>query len=159
MVTGSQGQWDCSWWINGGRASRTLGPELVAAYRIMSHIGGKMCVFVSNLPSAGEARLKHREDLRKMGTPEEHHQLNPDEQWYKSKAVEFHRLQICVDLFLFSGQYTDVATLKELPKYTAGSLYYYPAFHGGFCFFLHCSTCLGMPTSSLIHSSSRMFDF
>jgi protein transport protein SEC24 len=136
-----------------------LGPALVAAYRIMSHIGGKMCVFVSNLPSAGEARLKHREDLRKMGTPEEHHQLNPDEQWYKSKAVEFHRLQICVDLFLFSGQYTDVATLKELPKYTAGSLYYYPAFHGGFCFFLHCSTCLGMPTSSLIHSSSRMFDF
>ena len=58
-----------------------LGPALVAAYRIMSHIGGKMCVFVSNLPSKGEASLKkHREDLRKMGTPEEFHQLNPDEQ-------------------------------------------------------------------------------
>ena len=129
-----------------------LGPALVAAYRIMSHIGGKMCVFVSNLPSKGEASLKkHREDLRKMGTPEEFHQLNPDEQWYKSKAVEFHRLQICVDLFLFSGQYTDVATLKELPKYTAGSLCYYPAFNGEDVYYIICYRPL--------KSNTCMYDF
>lgn len=111
------------------KAEAALGPALVAGYRIMSHIGGKMVVCLSSLPSVGEAALKHREDPRKYGAQDEHHQLNPAEEWYKTKAVEFHRLQICVDLFLFSSQFTDVATLKELPKFTAGSLHYYPAFY------------------------------
>ena len=44
----------------------------------------------------------------------------------QAKAVEFSKLQICVDLFLLSAQYTDVATLVNLPKYTAGQLFYYP---------------------------------
>ena len=44
----------------------------------------------------------------------------------QTKAVEFSKLQICVDLFLFSAQYTDVATLVNLPKYTDGQLFYYP---------------------------------
>ncbi|CAN0562380.1 unnamed protein product, partial [Ectocarpus sp. 12 AP-2014] len=43
--------------------------------------------------------------------------------------VEFSKLQICVDLFLFSSGYTDVATLVNLPKFTAGQLFYYPAFN------------------------------
>lgn len=43
----------------------------------------------------------------------------------QNKAVEFSKLQICVDLFLFSAQYTDVATLSNLPKFTAGQLFYY----------------------------------
>ena len=40
--------------------------------------------------------------------------------------MEFSKLQICVDLFLFSAGYTDVATLLNLPKFTAGQLFYYP---------------------------------
>ncbi|CAN0548678.1 unnamed protein product, partial [Laminaria digitata] len=44
----------------------------------------------------------------------------------QAKAVEFSKLQICVDLFLLSAQYTDVATLVNLPKFTAGQLFYYP---------------------------------
>lgn len=44
----------------------------------------------------------------------------------QNKAVEFSKLQICVDLFLFSAGYTDVATLVNLPKFTAGQLFYYP---------------------------------
>lgn len=40
--------------------------------------------------------------------------------------MEFSKLQICVDLFLFSAGYTDVATLVNLPKFTAGQLFYYP---------------------------------
>lgn len=51
------------------------------------------------------------------------HQPSPSNQ---NKAVEFSKLQICVDLFLFSAQYTDVATLVNLPKFTAGQLFYYP---------------------------------
>jgi hypothetical protein len=37
-------------------------------------------------------------------------------------------VQVGIDTFLFSGQYTDVATLSVLSKYTAGSTYFYPAF-------------------------------
>lgn len=33
-----------------------------------------------------------------------------------------------MDTYLFSGQYTDLATLSVLSKYTSGSTYYYPAF-------------------------------
>lgn len=40
--------------------------------------------------------------------------------------MEFSKLQICVDLFLFSAQYTDIATVATLPKFTAGQLFYYP---------------------------------
>jgi protein transport protein SEC24 len=42
--------------------------------------------------------------------------------------MEFSRLQIAVDTFIFSGQYSDLATLSTLSKYTAGSTYYYPGF-------------------------------
>lgn len=49
----------------------------------------------------------------------------------QNKAVEFSKQQICVDLFLFSAQYTDVATLSNLPKFTAGQLFYYHVRTGG----------------------------
>jgi len=126
-----------------------LGPALVAANRIQSHIGGKMVVFLSNLPRVGEARLKHRENPRALGSDKEHVMLNPSEEWYKTKAIEFSRFQICVDLFLFSSQYTDVATLSCLPKYTAGTLQYYPAFHtsrDGVKFQAELKRCLLRPT-------------
>jgi protein transport protein SEC24 len=32
-------------------------------------------------------------------------------------------------MFLFSGQYTDIATLSCLPRYTGGQTYYYPSFN------------------------------
>jgi protein transport protein SEC24 len=48
---------------------------------------------------------------------------------YKESAVDFSRLQIAIDTFLFSSQYTDLATLAVLSKYTGGSTYYYPAFY------------------------------
>merc|ERR1719409_2011395 len=106
-----------------------LGPAVTAAYRVMGHIGGKMCVFQSTLPSLGEGKLKHRENPRAYGSDAEHALFKPDdEKWYQTKAIEFSRLQICVELFLFSHQYCDVSTLSALPKYTAGQLYHYPAF-------------------------------
>jgi hypothetical protein len=54
-------------------------------------------------------------------TPAEH-------RFYKNHAIDFSRVQVGIDTFLFSGQYTDVATLSVLSKYTAGSTYFYPAF-------------------------------
>lgn len=48
--------------------------------------------------------------------------------WYKTNAIDFSRLQIAVDTFLFAPTYTDLATISVLSKYSSGSTYYYPSF-------------------------------
>ncbi len=49
--------------------------------------------------------------------------------WYKTNGIDFSRLQVAVDTFLFSSQYIDLTTISSLSKYTGGSSYYYPGFH------------------------------
>ncbi|KAH8097839.1 hypothetical protein JL720_754 [Aureococcus anophagefferens] len=117
-------------------SASALGPALTAAYRVMGHVGGKLCVFQAGLPNCGEAALKMRENPRVYGTEGERALLHaepsgpgPDAvSWYETKAVEFSRLQICVELFVAAHTYADVATLGLLPKITAGQLYFYPGF-------------------------------
>ena len=106
-----------------------LGSALKAAFTVTKHIGGKMCVFQSTLPSLGDGALVPRENVSLMGTPDEIKLLRPGTNWYKDTAVEFSRAQICVDMFLFPRSYIDVASLGELPKVTAGTLRTYPGFH------------------------------
>lgn len=48
-------------------AENALGPALDAAFSICQHIGGKMLVFQTALPSAGTGKLKQREILGKAG--------------------------------------------------------------------------------------------
>ncbi|KAJ1439167.1 Sec23/Sec24 trunk domain-containing protein, partial [Ochromonadaceae sp. CCMP2298] len=104
------------------------GPALSAAKRVIQHVGGKLLLFQSSLPTIGEGALKVRENPRLLGSDKEHTMLNAEDVWYKTTAVDFSRLQVSVDTFLFSSQYTDLATIAVLSKYTAGSTYYYPSF-------------------------------
>ena len=106
-----------------------LGPALKAAFTVTKHIGGKMCVFQSTLPSLGDGALVPRENVQIMGTPDEVKLLRPSQNWYKDTAVEFSRAQISVDMFLFPRAYIDVASLADLPKITAGTLRTYPGFN------------------------------
>jgi len=125
------------------------GPALMAAKRVITHVGGKLCLFQSSLPSLGEGTLKQRENTRLVGTDKEHSLLNAEDVWYKNNAIDFSRLQVAVDTFLFSGQYTDLATIAVLSKYTAGSTYYYPGFHAprdGTRFEKELTHCLTRPT-------------
>ena len=77
--------------------------------------------------------------------------LQPAVPFYKALAVDSSRAQVSIDLFLFSGQYVDIATLSKsvysrsallllyfdtsfvnvggCAKYTGGSVYYYPNFN------------------------------
>jgi len=105
-----------------------LGPALKAAFTVTKHIGGKMLVFQTTLPTLGDGALKPRENFRTMGTPDEVKMLNPEIVWYKDTAVEFSRSQISVDMFLFPYQYIDTAALSQLPKLTAGTLRTYAGF-------------------------------
>ena len=106
-----------------------LGPALKAAFTVTKHVGGKMSVFQSVLPTLGDGALKPRENPRVMGTPDEVKLLRLDTKWYKDTAIEFSRAQICVDMYFFPYQYIDIASASELAKYTAGTVRTYVAFN------------------------------
>ena len=106
-----------------------LGPALKAAFTVTKHVGGKMSVFQSVLPTLGDGALKPRENPRIMGTPDEVKLLRLDTKWYKDTAIEFSRAQICVDMYFFPFQYIDIASASELAKYTAGTVRTYVAFN------------------------------
>jgi protein transport protein SEC24 len=113
---------------NNTAVNTCTGPALTSAKNVMGHIGGKLCLFQSSLPTIGEGSLKPRDNPRLLGSDKEHTLLNAEEAWYKNNAIDFSRLQVAVDCFLFSGQYTDLATLSVLSRYSGGTVYYYPGF-------------------------------
>lgn len=122
-----------------------LGPALDACDKVMSSKGGKLLCFLSNLPSLGKGRLVNREaaavkqggkDLSTVVVPA---LLGPATDFYKEWGVRFSKVQIAVDLFLFSpavnqpgaSGYLDACTLNDLCKVTGGQLRFYPRFDGG----------------------------
>ncbi|KAG4928749.1 hypothetical protein JHK85_055235 [Glycine max] len=106
-----------------------FGPALKAAFMVMSQLGGKLLIFQNTLPSLGVGRLKLRgDDSRVYGTDKEHGLRLPEDPFYKQMAAEFSKYQISTNVYAFSDKYTDIASLGTLAKYTAGQVYYYPAF-------------------------------
>jgi len=108
--------------------SSALPAALSAANKILAPIGGMIAIFQSNIPNCGKNALKKREDPSLYNTSKESQLLQPADSWYKEIALDCSRKQICVNTFIFSGQYTDVATLSVLPRFTGGSIYFYPGF-------------------------------
>ncbi|WBW74517.1 coincidence detector Sec24/Sfb2 subunit [Schizosaccharomyces osmophilus] len=106
-------------------SSNALGPALKAAEQLIENVGGKISCFVSSLPNVGFGKLGLREDPKILGTNRESNLLHHQDTFYKSFAVECSTNQISVDMFLFSSQYQDVATLSCLPRYTAGKTQFY----------------------------------
>ncbi|XP_073140729.1 protein transport protein SEC24 A [Henckelia pumila] len=106
-----------------------FGPALKAAFMVMSQLGGKLMIFQNTLPSLGVGRLRLRgEDIRVYGTDKEHSLRVPEDPFYKQMAADFTKYQIAVNVYAFSGNYTDIASLGTLAKYTGGQVYYYPSF-------------------------------
>ncbi|EAT89902.2 hypothetical protein SNOG_03171 [Parastagonospora nodorum SN15] len=106
-----------------------LGSALRSAHKLISPLGGKLTVIGASLPNVGHAALTPREDKSLLGTGKETGLLQPANNWYKSFAVECSKNQVSVDMFLFSSQYQDVATLSNLPRFTAGQTYFYPGWN------------------------------
>ncbi|KAJ7892862.1 protein transporter SEC24 [Mycena olivaceomarginata] len=106
-----------------------LGPALQAGSKLMAPIGGKIIALSCSLPSHGEGSLKNREDPKLLGTSKESSLLQTANSFYKTFAIDCSRAQVTVDMFLFSSGYQDVASLANLPHYTTGQTYYYPAFN------------------------------
>nr|XP_045007839.1 protein transport protein Sec24A [Jaculus jaculus] len=105
-----------------------LGPALQSAFKLMSPTGGRMSVFQTQLPTLGVGALKPREEPNQRSSAKEIH-LTPSTDFYKKLALDCSGQQVAVDLFLLSGQYSDLASLGCISRYSAGSVYYYPSYH------------------------------
>uniref|UniRef100_W5K921 SEC24 homolog B, COPII coat complex component n=1 Tax=Astyanax mexicanus TaxID=7994 RepID=W5K921_ASTMX len=106
-----------------------LGPALQAAYKLMSATGGRVSVFQTQLPTLGAGMLQSREDPNQRSSTKTVQHLGPATDFYKKLALDCSGQQIGVDLFLLSSQYADMASLACMSKYSAGSVFYYQAFH------------------------------
>ncbi|PQE14422.1 Sec23 Sec24 trunk domain-containing protein [Rutstroemia sp. NJR-2017a BBW] len=106
-----------------------MGSALRAGHKLISPLGGKIVVISASLPNIGYGKLEMREDKKLLGTSKESSLLQTANSFYKSFAVECSKNQVSIDMFLFSSQYQDVASLSNLPRYTGGQTYFYPGWH------------------------------
>ncbi|PHH79407.1 hypothetical protein CDD80_4860 [Ophiocordyceps camponoti-rufipedis] len=106
-----------------------MGSALRAGHKLISALGGKIVVLTASLPNMGAGKLEMREDQKLLGTSKEGGLLQTGSSFYKSFAVECSKNQVSIDMFLFSSQYQDVASLSNLPRYTGGQTWFYPGWH------------------------------
>jgi len=106
-----------------------MGPAIQAAFMAMSHVGGKLLVFQSCLPTLGSGRLVNRDDTRASTDATREHLLRgPVDGFFKKMSAECSRQQICIDLYSIAAPYSDLASMAVLCKYTGGELRHYPGF-------------------------------
>lgn len=103
-----------------------IGSALRAGHKLISPVGGRIVVLSASLPNVGAGKLEMREDKKLLGTSGESKLLSTANSFYKSFAVECSKNQVSIDMFLFSSQYQDVATLSNLPRFTGGQTFFYP---------------------------------
>ncbi|KAI1207419.1 uncharacterized protein F4807DRAFT_177306 [Annulohypoxylon truncatum] len=108
-----------------------MGSALRAGHKLISPLGGKIVVLSASLPNLGVGKLDMREDKKLLGTSKESGLLQTANSFYKSFAVECSKNQVSIDMFLFSSQYQDVASLSNLPRYTGGQTWFYPGWNAG----------------------------
>ncbi|KAH0671423.1 hypothetical protein KY290_026782 [Solanum tuberosum] len=110
-------------------ADSAFGAAVKAAFLAMKNTGGKLLVFQSVLPSTGVGALSAREAEGRSSVSaaetEAHKLLQPADKTLKTMAIEFAEYQVCVDVFLTTQSYVDIASISVIPKTTGGQLYYY----------------------------------
>eukprot|EP00922_Rhytidocystis_sp_ex-Travisia-forbesii_P027727 GHVS01040709.1.p1 GENE.GHVS01040709.1~~GHVS01040709.1.p1 ORF type:complete len:859 (+),score=127.23 GHVS01040709.1:243-2579(+) len=120
-----------------------LGSAIRAAYLAMKHIGGKLMLFASSVPTVGDFQLKTNREISKPTsskntttttngtTDREVELLKPDIDSYKSFAEALTKSQISAEVFMCPPTSTsmDLASLAPLAKLTSGDLHYIPLFN------------------------------
>ncbi|KAJ0988877.1 hypothetical protein J5N97_007233 [Dioscorea zingiberensis] len=113
-------------------AESAFGAAIKAAFLAMKPTGGKLLVFQSVLPSTGIGSLSSREVEGKTNAfsadKEAHKLLQPADKTLKTMAVEFAESQVCVDVFLTTQSFVDIASVSVISRTTGGQVYYYYPF-------------------------------
>lgn len=106
------------------------GAALASAKKMVASVGGRITLFQSCIPSVGPGKLAHREVSTMTASSKDSQNLNPATDYYKKLALECAGEQIAIDIFVLAGQYIDLASLSCASRYSSGSVYYFPEFHG-----------------------------
>ncbi|GMP32900.1 hypothetical protein CsSME_00006450 [Camellia sinensis var. sinensis] len=117
---------------NNRTSDSAFGAAVKAAFLAMKSTGGKLLVFQSVLPSVGIGALSAREAEGRTnisaGEKEAHKLLQPADKILKTLAVELAEYQVCVDVFITTQSYVDIASISVIPRTTGGQVYYYYPF-------------------------------
>jgi len=105
------------------------GAALTVARKMVSSTGGRITLLQTCLPSIGPGKLARREVSSMSTDSKDVAALNPATDFYKKLALECAGEQIAVDIFMLAGQYSDLASLSCVSRYSSGSIHYYPEFH------------------------------
>ncbi|KAG0560568.1 hypothetical protein M758_10G185600 [Ceratodon purpureus] len=105
-----------------------FGAAVKGAYLAMKATGGKLLVFQTVLPSVGFGALSAREGEGKINEKEAQKLLQASDKVLRTMALELAEFQVCVDLFLTTQNYVDIASLAVIPRSTGGQIYYYHEF-------------------------------
>ncbi|PHT46967.1 Protein transport protein-like, partial [Capsicum baccatum] len=114
---------------NNRTADSAFGAAVKAAFLAIKSTGGKLLVFQSVLPSTGIGALSAREAEGRTNVSaaekEANKLLQPADKNLKTMAIEFAEYQVCVDVFLTTQSYVDIASISVIPRTTGGQVYYY----------------------------------
>ncbi|PQM35755.1 protein transport protein Sec24-like [Prunus yedoensis var. nudiflora] len=107
-------------------AESAFGAAIKAAFLAIKSTGGKLLVFQSVLPSTGIGALSAREAEGRANISsaekEAHKLLQPADKTLKTMAIEFAEYQVCVDLFITTQSYIDIASIAVIPRTTGGQM-------------------------------------
>ncbi|KAL5554154.1 hypothetical protein UlMin_041555 [Ulmus minor] len=113
-------------------ADSAFGAAIKAAFLAIKSTGGKLLVFQSVLPSKGIGAFSARDVEGRTnisaGEKEAHKLLQPAGKTLKTMAIEFAEYQVCVDVFITTQTYVDIASISVIPRTTGGQVYYYHPF-------------------------------
>ncbi|WOL01376.1 protein transport protein Sec24-like [Canna indica] len=114
-------------------AESAFGAAIKAGFLALKPTGGKLLVFQSVLPSVGVGSLSSREAEGRTnvssGDKEAHKLLQPADKTLKTMAIEFAEYQVCVDIFVTTQTFVDIASISVVPGTTGGQVYYYYPFN------------------------------
>ncbi|CAA2975078.1 transport Sec24-like At4g32640 [Olea europaea subsp. europaea] len=117
---------------NNRTTDSAFGAAIKAAFMAMKSSGGKLLVFQSVLSSIGIGSLSAREaegrSNKTAGEKEAQKLLQPVDKTLKAMAIEFAEYQVCVDLFITTQTYVDIASISVITRTTGGQVYYYYPF-------------------------------
>jgi len=96
---------------------------------LLRHTGGKVHAFLTSLPNSGVRALKQRDSSLALSEKDKQMSLLPQDNTYQTTASFAADFNVCIDLFLMSQGYMDIATLGSLPMMTGGTIYHYQPFN------------------------------
>ncbi|KAJ7979721.1 Protein transport protein Sec24-like [Quillaja saponaria] len=107
-------------------AESAFGAAIKAAFLAMKDTGGKLLVFQSVLPSMGIGALSAREAEGRAnisaGEKEAQKLLQAADKTLKTMAIEFAEYQVCIDVFITTQTYIDIASISVLSQTTGGQV-------------------------------------